>query len=106
MVESSFKVSTVARSKRVDEGACLEGLRRLGGRGWGRIRARGVSGSLGVGALVRGGVFCALGTATRYGPPRLTDGHKQPTNSSSSAPDKYTTTTVHILHITIYISPP
>ncbi|KAH3849373.1 hypothetical protein DPMN_091773 [Dreissena polymorpha] len=44
-----------------------------------------------------GGVLCALGTESRYSLPRLTDGGKQPTNSSSSASDKCTTITYHKL---------
>jgi len=68
--------------------------------------ARGGSGSLGVGALVRGGGFCDLGTATIYNPSRLTDDRKLLTDTSSSAPDKCTTITYHTLYTTIHRSPP
>ncbi|KAH3702562.1 hypothetical protein DPMN_077586 [Dreissena polymorpha] len=66
--------------------------------------ARGGSGSLGVGALVRGGGFCDLGTATIYNPSRLTDDRKLLTDTSSSAPDKCTTITYHTLYTTIHIT--
>ncbi|KAH3876336.1 hypothetical protein DPMN_000175 [Dreissena polymorpha] len=70
----------------------------VGDSGRGRMPARAGFDPRGVCALVRGGVLCTLGTATRsYCLLRLTDGREQLTNPPTSAPDKHTTTTYYIL---------
>ncbi|KAH3816825.1 hypothetical protein DPMN_118348 [Dreissena polymorpha] len=104
-----FLADLLSRAARGWMGVLVSGAPAVGGSGRGRMRARGGGGARARSAWVRlcvGGVLCSLGTETRYSLLRLTDRRKQPTNSSSSAPDKCTTIIYHILYTTIYRSPP